>query len=319
MHFPNFNPVLIHFGPFVIRWYALAYIAGILAGWRYAHALVMQPRIWAPRLAPLNKLQIDDLVLWITLGVILGGRTGYVLFYGQDTFTRDPLEVFKVWHGGMSFHGGMTGVSVAIIGYVFTAWWFSRDRATPLDWRAALGKVFDRAVAVGDLVAPCAPFGLFFGRIANFINGELWGRKTTVPWGIIFCSDNLKAENGGICPAGLEPRHPSQLYEATLEGLVLFVVLRLATHRFQLLPRRGAVTGLFLVCYGLFRVVLETVRNPDLNMPTYSFGLTMGMMLSVPMVLAGLGLFWYARRPVQIEVDASAQAGETPTADAPAA
>jgi len=322
LHFPNFNPVLIAIGPFAIRWYALAYIAGILAGWRYAHYLITQPKIWAPRAAPLNKLQIDDLVLWITLGVILGGRMGYVLFYGQDTFTKDPWEVFKVWHGGMSFHGGMTGVIIAIIAYVFTAWFTGRDKSQPIALRSMVGQVFDKAAGVGDLVGPCVPFGLFFGRIANFINGELWGRTTHVPWGVIFCSDNLRKANGGDCPAGLEPRHPSQLYEATLEGIVLFIILRLATHRFQLLPRRGAVTGLFLVCYGLFRLMLETVRNPDLNMPSYPFGLTMGMMLSIPMLLAGAGLLWYARRPIEIEVapvDPVAPAAETPAAGTPAA
>jgi phosphatidylglycerol:prolipoprotein diacylglycerol transferase len=162
------------------------------------------------------------------------------------------------------------------------------------------------------------PFGLFFGRLANFINGELWGRETTVPWGVIFCNARLMGPDG-TCPAGLNPRHPSQLYEAGLEGIVLFIILRLATHRFHLLPRRGATAGLFLVCYGLFRVLLETVRNPDLNMPHYPFGLTMGMMLSIPMLLAGAGLLWYARRPIEIEVDPAAPVAATPVADAPAA
>ena len=141
-------------GPIAIRWYALAYIAGILAGWGYGHYLVTRPALWAPRAAPLSKLQVDDLILWITLGVILGGRCGYVLFYGGDTFTRHPLEIFKVWEGGMSFHGGMTGVAVAIIGYVFAGWLRGRDRSRPIDWRTGLAQVFDRAAGVGDLVAP---------------------------------------------------------------------------------------------------------------------------------------------------------------------
>lgn len=290
MQFPNFDPVLISIGPVAIHWYALAYIAGILAGWRYAHYLVSRPELWAPRAAPLTKAQIDDLVLWITLGVILGGRIGYVLFYGRDGFWNDPLEIFKTWHGGMSFHGGLTGVIVAVIAFA---------RVNKLDM-----------VAIGDLVAPCAPFGLFFGRLANFINGELWGRVTHVPWGVIFCSPNLMKINGGVCPAGLEPRHPSQLYEAGLEGLVLFAILRLASHRFALLRRPGAVTGLFLVSYGAFRILLETVRNPDLNMPSFPLGLTMGMMLSIPMLLGGAAFLWYALRPA----DGGAAASEPPAA-----
>ncbi len=319
MHFPNFDPVLIHLGPIAIRWYALAYIAGIMAGWGYGHYLVTRPALWAPRAAPLNKTQIDDLILWITLGVILGGRTGYVLFYGGDTFAKHPLEIFAVWNGGMSFHGGMTGVTIAIIGYVFTAWYAGRDKSRPIQWRAALGQVFDKAAGVGDLVAPCVPFGLFFGRLANFINGELWGRETHVPWGVIFCNPRLMGPDG-TCPAGMHARHPSQLYEAGLEGIVLFLILRLATHRLHLLPRRGATCGLFFVCYGLFRVLLETVRNPDLNMPTYPLGLTMGMMLSIPMLVVGAGLLWYARRPVEIEVAPAEPApSAAPAPDAPAA
>ena len=265
-------------------------------------------------------------MLWITLGVILGGRIGYVLFYGQGVFAKDPWEIVKVWHGGMSFHGGMTGVFIAISGYVVGAWYAGRDKSRPVQWRPAVGQLFDRAVGVGDLVAPCVPFGLFFGRIANFINGELWGRATTVPWGVIFCSDNLRKANDGICPAGEDiVRHPSQLYEAGLEGVILFIILRLATHRFQLLPRRGAVTGLFLVCYGLFRILLETVRNPDKGLEHLPLGLSMGMMLSVPMLIAGAALFWYARRPIEIDVAqaepsaAAAPATGAPPKDAPAA
>jgi phosphatidylglycerol:prolipoprotein diacylglycerol transferase len=310
--FPNFDPVLIHLGPFGIRWYALAYIFGIMAGWGYGHYLATRPRLWTPRTAPLTKLQIDDLMLWVTLGVIVGGRLGSVLFYGLDNYIHHPLEIFMVWTGGMSFHGGMTGVVVAIIAYVVANGYGERDKSRPVNWRAAWRPLFDRALGIGDLVAPCVPFGLFFGRLANFINGELWGRTTHVPWGIVFCNQHIQDAFGG-CPAGHEPRHPSQLYEAGLEGIVLFLILRLATHRFHLLPRRGAVTGLFALCYGLFRIMLETVRNPDLNMPNYPFGLTMGMMLSTPMVLAGLALLWYARRPL----DGDAEAEAAP--DAPAA
>ncbi len=196
-----------------------------------------------------TPLQIDDLILWVTMGVILGGRIGYMLFYmmpladARAALAADPLEIIRVWHGGMSFHGGAIGVSIAVL-------LFSRAQKIPL-------------LGLADIVAACAPIGLMFGRIANFINGELWGRVTTVPWGVVFCSPHIATDASGACVAGYAPRHPSQLYEATLEGLVLFLILRLATHRFGWLQRRGAVTGLFLVCYGAFRISLENVRMPD--------------------------------------------------------
>ena len=268
MPFPHFNPVLLQIGPLAIRWYALAYIAGILLGWRYGLRLLAATGLWSPRPPPATAVQLDDLILWITLGVIVGGRTGYVLFYGQGQFAGDWLEVFRLWHGGMSFHGGFLGVSLALI-------LFSMANRLSL-------------LSLADLVAPCAPIGLFFGRIANFINGELWGRPTTLPWGIIFPS---APDQPPIA------RHPSQLYEAGLEGLVLFLVLRWATHSARWLPRQGAVTGVFLLGYGLARIALENVRNPDLNMPNFPFGLTMGMMLSAPMVIAGLWLILRARAP----------------------
>ena len=270
MPFPNFDPVLVHLGPFAIRWYALAYVAGILLGWRYCVALVKNERLWGGQTPTLNPLQIDDLVLWITLGVILGGRLGYILFYSTSLIWTDPVEILKVWHGGMSFHGGLIGVTIALIGFAL------KNGIAPF--------------RLSDLVAPCVPIGLFFGRIANFINGELWGRPTTVPWGIIFPN------------AGPEPRHPSQLYEATLEGLVLFIILRIATHRLKWLQRKGALTGLFLLCYALSRIALENVREPDRFMPHFPLGLTMGMMLSIPMALFGLWLLWRGlREPPQAE------------------
>lgn len=264
MPFPNFDPVLVHLGPFAIRWYALAYVVGILLGWRYAVMLVKNQKLWGGQTPTLTPLQIDDLVLWITLGVILGGRLGYVLFYSTSLIWTDPVEILKVWHGGMSFHGGLIGVTVALIGFAL------KNGIAPF--------------RLSDLVAPAVPIGLFFGRIANFINGELWGRPTDAPWGIIFPN------------AGPEPRHPSQLYEATLEGLVLFIILRIATHRLKWLQRKGAVTGLFLVCYALSRISLENVREPDRFMPHFPLGLTMGMMLSIPMALFGLWLLWRGLR-----------------------
>jgi phosphatidylglycerol:prolipoprotein diacylglycerol transferase len=263
--FPNIDPVLIHIGPLAIRWYALAYVAGILLGWRYAVHLARNAKLWRGCAPTANEKQIDDLVLWVTLGVIVGGRLGYVLFYKPALFATDPVEIVRTWNGGMSFHGGLIGVSLALVGF-------------------ALVNRID-LLRLADLTAPAVPIGLFFGRIANFINGELWGRPTSAPWGVVFPN------------AGPEPRHPSQLYEAGLEGLALFLILRWATHGSRLLPRRGAVTGLFLVFYGLFRIVLETVREPDRDMPDFPLGLTMGIMLSVPMALAGVALILSSRRP----------------------
>jgi phosphatidylglycerol:prolipoprotein diacylglycerol transferase len=280
--FPEFDPVILHLGPLAIRWYALAYVAGILLGWRYAVALVRNLKLWGAAQPPATTIQVDDLVLWVTLGVILGGRLGYVLFYDTSIIWTDPVQILKVWQGGMSFHGGLIGVITAIAGF------------------ALANKI--RPLQLGDLVAPVVPMGLFFGRIANFINGELWGRVTDVPWGMVFCNRTIEAMNGGDCPAGLAPRHPSQLYEAVLEGLVLFAVLRLATHRLKWLQREGALTGLFLVGYSLCRIVLENVRQPDAQMPHFPLGLTMGMMLSTPMMLVGAVLLWRAlRRPLPAE------------------
>jgi len=263
--FPHFDPVLIHIGPLAIRWYALAYIAGILLGWWYCARLVKRTDLWAPAAPPISARQIDDLVLWITVGVIVGGRAGSVLFYGGDTYAKNPLDVFAIWKGGMSFHGGFLGVTIALVIY------------------SLVNKI--DMLRLADLVAPCVPFGLFFGRIANFINGELWGRPTTLPWGIIFPN-----------APGDQPRHPSQLYEAALEGLLLFLILRLATHRLRWLRRQGAVTGLFVMVYGLFRILLENVRQPDQGLDNFPLGLTMGMILSTPMVIVGAWLIWRALR-----------------------
>jgi phosphatidylglycerol---prolipoprotein diacylglyceryl transferase len=271
--FPHFNPVALQIGPVAIRWYALAYVAGILLGWRYAVALVKNLRIWRGTAPTADEKQVDDYVLWVAIGVVGGGRLGSILFYDTSVIWTDPLEILKPWHGGMSFHGGLIGVTIAILLFA----------------RANRMNVFRLA----DLTAPCVPIGLFFGRIANFINGELWGRPTTLPWGMIFPR------------AGPEPRHPSQLYEASLEGIALFLLLRWATHGRKLLPRQGMVTGLFLVGYGLSRIVLENVREPDRDMPHFPFGLTMGMMLSVPMVLAGLAIIAWAMRPAALAAGAA--------------
>ena len=285
MIFPEFDPVLIQLGPLPIRWYALAYVAGIVLGWVYAARILKTERIWSPGRPPLTTPQLDDLVLWITLGIILGGRLGYVLFYkpailGQ-IFTGDSLgerlELFQLWTGGMSFHGGFLGVVLAIV-------LFGRRSKANL-------------LSIGDAIAPVVPLGLFFGRIANFINGELLGRPTDGPTGMIFCNDRIAQAYGGACPPELlVPRHPSTLYEAGLEGVLLFIVLWLAVWKWKLLTKPGYVTGLFLVGYGISRALVETVREPDSHMPEALQGvITMGMLLSIPMILVGTWLIWRAR------------------------
>jgi phosphatidylglycerol:prolipoprotein diacylglycerol transferase len=257
---PGFDIGSMHLGPFPLRWYALAYIAGLILGWRYMVSIVKDERLWTTGQKRPTPLACDDFLFWATLGVIFGGRLGYILFYNTQILWTNPLEVFQIWNGGMSFHGGLIGVTLAVI-------FFARQQKVPL-W------------TMGDLVAAVTPIGLFFGRIANFINAELWGRPTDLPWGMIFpTADGL-------------PRHPSQLYEAALEGLVLFSVLRLATHVRLTLKRPGLTAGIFLFCYGLFRAALENVREPDIQMPHFPLGLTMGMILSLPMLAIGAYLVW---------------------------
>lgn len=270
LSYPSIDPVLVHFGPFAIRWYALAYIAGLVLGWRYMIGMVTAPRLWASGAAggpPASPAQLDDLLIWITLGVVLGGRSGYILFYGlvysPEYYLDNPLHIFAVWEGGMSFHGGCLGVVVAVILFC---------RAKALD-------VF----GVGDLLAAATPLGLFFGRIANFINGELFGRPSHMPWAMIF-------PNGGP-----EPRHPSQLYEASLEGLALFMVLRYLTHHTKALSRPGLTAGVFLAGYGIARTFCEFFRSPE--NPIGETGLTMGMLLSLPLWLAAAWLIRRAYRP----------------------
>jgi phosphatidylglycerol:prolipoprotein diacylglycerol transferase len=257
--FPKINPVLISFGPLAVRWYALAYIVGILAGWFYARAIITSQKLWRGP-APLTVLDFDDFVIWITLGIILGGRTGYVLFYNLPHFAAHPLQIFELWNGGMSFHGGVAGCFVAI-------YLFARRRGIPV-------------LSLGDIVTAVAPIGLFLGRIANFINGELWGRPTDVPWAMIF-------PNGGPLP-----RHPSQLYEATAEGIVLFIVLGLMV-RAGALKRPGLVSGSFLLGYGVARVTCELFREPDVQLGFLWQGLTMGMILCIPLILAGVAMLTY--------------------------
>jgi phosphatidylglycerol:prolipoprotein diacylglycerol transferase len=264
--FPPIGPTLVEFGPFAIRWYALSYIAAIFFGWWYAKRLVASRRIWGPAGAPMQPVAIDDFVIWATVGIIAGGRLGYVLVYDLWEYVSNPLEILALWHGGMSFHGGFLGTILAMV-------LFARARKIPV-W------------SLIDVIAASVPPGIVFVRLANFVNGELFGRPADVPWAMVF-------PNGGP-----EPRHPSQLYEALLEGVVLFIVLRLLTHRFGKLRQPGVVSGVFATGYGLARIVSEFFREPDVQMGYYAGGLTMGMILSIPMVLFGIGLtVWALRRP----------------------
>jgi phosphatidylglycerol:prolipoprotein diacylglycerol transferase len=272
--FPNFDPVLFPIGPLAIRWYALAYIVGILGGWVYARALIRSERLWSGQ-APLTVIDFDDFILWVTLGIIMGGRLGYVLFYNPAYFFANPLEILQLWKGGMSFHGGFVGCVLAVIV-------FARRRGIPI-------------LSLGDIVCAVAPIGLFLGRLANFVNAELWGRTTDVAWGVVFCNARILAANKGICPAGPLPRHPSQLYEAALEGIVLFIVLAVIM-RLGALKRPGTVLGSFCLGYGLARIFCEFFREPDVQLGFLWGPLTMGMLLSVPLVIVGVVLIVAAQR-----------------------
>ena len=258
--FPAIDPVLISIGPFAVRWYALAYIFGILLGWLYARALIRAERLWGGP-APMTVADFDDFVLWVTLGIILGGRIGYVLFYNPAHFAAHPLEMLQLWQGGMSFHGGFLGCVAAVMLFA---------------WRRGI-----RILSLGDVVCAVAPIGLLLGRLANFINGELWGRAADVPWAMVF--------PGG----GPLPRHPSQLYEAALEGAVLFAVLALLI-RAGALKRPGLILGAFALGYGIARTICEFFREPDAQLGFLWGGMTMGMLLSVPLMLAGVALIWNA-------------------------
>ena len=256
--FPAIDPVAIEIGPLAIRWYALAYIIGIVLGWWLARRLAALP----PQAA--TREQLDDAVTWITLGVIIGGRLGYVLAYRPGYYLTAPWEALYVWQGGMAFHGGILGVVVA------TLWFCRRQR---LD-----------ALLLGDRIAAVAPIGLFFGRIANFVNGELWGRVTDVPWAMVFPH------------AGPEPRHPSQLYQAFMEGICLFVVMQALVRFPAVRARPGILCGVFLMGYGTARIIGEFFRQPDAHLGFLVAGVTMGQLLSLPMLAIGAWLVLRARR-----------------------
>ena len=288
--YPSIDPVIftIPVLDLPIRWYSMAYIAGIALGWFYAAKLLTKTALWPDRAGPpIDKTKLDDVVFWVAMGVIAGGRLGYVLFYEPDLLWQ-PWEqlgasmapgivktligwvpippALMLWRGGMSFHGGLIGVAFA--GYFY----------------ARRYKV--NALSLGDMFACAAPIGLLFGRIANFINAELYGRPWDGPWAMVFPTDPMQVV-----------RHPSQLYEAALEGVVLFVVIAVAVHVFKLLKRPGATIGLFLAGYALSRIFVENFRQPDDidTLPQFPFGLTMGMVLSLPMLALGLWLIWRTR------------------------
>lgn len=262
--FPVFDPVAIAIGPIAIRWYALAYIGGIVLGWLYARKIIRSEKLWGGN-PPFTVTDFDDFILWVTLGIILGGRTGYVLFYNFSFFTQHPAEILKLWTGGMSFHGGFMGCVIAVLLF---------------GWKRKIS-----VLSLGDVTCAVGPTGLLLGRLANFINSELWGRPAdaSVPWRMVF-------PNGGPLP-----RHPSQLYEAGLEGVVLFIILALLI-RGGALKRPGLIIGAFASLYGVARIISEFFREPDPQLGFLWGGLTMGMILSVPMIVAGLAFIVAAWR-----------------------
>lgn len=263
--FPAIDPVAIAIGPIAIRWYGLAYVAGIMLGWFVARRMLANTALWPNGTPPCTAAHLDDFLVWVALGIVLGGRIGYILFYDLEAVLAEPVRAVQIWNGGMSFHGGFLGATTAMI-------LFSRRHAIPL-W------------SLFDIVASVAPIGIFFGRLANFINGELWGRITDVSWAMVFPT------------GGPMPRHPSQLYEAALEGLLLFIVLQILARAFKALRRPGTVTGAFVALYALARIAVEFFREPDVQIG-YLAGnwLTMGMVLSLPMLVAGLWAILRARR-----------------------
>ncbi len=259
--FPHIDPVAVAIGPLAIRWYALAYVAALVLAWRYLLWIAKKPG------AAMTARDVDDFLVWATLAIILGGRLGYVLFYKPGFYLDHPGQILQLWQGGMSFHGGLTGMLLAMV-------LFCRQRKISL-------------LGFSDMIAVATPPGLFFGRIANFINGELFGRPSDAPWAMVF-------------PAGGPfPRHPSQLYEALLEGLVLAIVMLVLRHGTRAHEKPGLLTGVFLMGYALARIIAEFFREPDAHLGFIAAGVTMGQILSLPLLALGLGLVWWStqRKP----------------------
>lgn len=269
MPFPNIDPIAFAIGPVVVRWYALAYLIGVLGGAAYATTLLRRHGLWKDNRPPFEPSAIWDFAFWAVVGIIIGGRIGYVLFYNLGYYVSNPGQIIALWDGGMSFHGGLVGIMLAMALFV----------------RAKGGNI----LAGMDLLGAIGTIGLFLGRVANFINAELYGAPTTLPWGVVFPTD----------PEQL-PRHPSQLYEALLEGVLLFIVIRIATNHLGALKKPGLVAGIFGIGYALSRIFVEFFRLPDAQLG-YLYGgwLTMGMVLSLPILVAGIGLVVYAMRPAR--------------------
>ena len=286
LNYPEIDPVIFSFYigtiQFALRWYALSYIAGILVAWKLMQILCKKYSLWSKNKPPLNPQAVDDLMTYLIVGIILGGRLGYVCFYQPNFFFQNPFEILKIWNGGMSFHGGFLGV---VLGTVIYA------KKNKID-----------LMHLGDLIAIASPPGLFFGRIANFINGELWGKATTSPWGMVFPANNAK-----VCPenwVGACTRHPSQLYEAALEGFALWIVLLTFVFIFKSLKRRSEIFCIFLIGYGVSRAIIELYREPDAQFITTSnpngyiifitesLGFSMGQILCLPMIIVGITLLF---------------------------
>lgn len=279
---PHMDLGPIALGPFPIRWYALAYIFGLLVGWWYASRLASKPKLWGlpdGAKTPVTKADIDDFAFWAMIGILIGGRIGYILFYTlpfePEKLGQDPLFILKMWEGGMSFHGGLIGATLAVL---YTAW----SRKLPL-------------LSLGDVACAAAPIGLCFGRLANFINGELFGRETTVPWAMKFPTYDWSIREW-VYTGDEKLVHPSQLYEAGLEGVALFLVLMVAIWRFHALKKPGFVSGVFLIGYAAARTFIENFRKPDSFVEGLPSFLTMGMLLSAPMVILGVWLILRANR-----------------------
>lgn len=255
--FPEIDPVIFSIGPFDVRWYGLAYVAGILLGWAYARELQKRSHLWPNNQQAMKMIDLDDFVLWAAIGIVAGGRIGYILFYDFASILENPARIIEVWNGGMSFHGGVLGTVVAMMLFAYLR-------------KFSVWSLFD-------IVCAAAPVGIFFGRIANFINGELWGRLSAAPWAFVF------PEGGPF------PRHPSQLYEALLEGIVLFLILMVLCLVFKKLKQPGFIAGAFIFGYGCARIFVEFFREPDAHIG-FLFGgwFTMGMLLSIPLLAIGV-------------------------------
>lgn len=269
MPFPEIDPIAFSLGPIAVHWYGLAYVAGILCGWLYARRMVANDALWPHNKSPITATHLDDFLVWVAIGIVLGGRIGYILFYDFAAIVENPIRAIEIWNGGMSFHGGFLGATLAMV-------MFARRNGIPV-------------LSMFDIVAAVVPFGLFFGRLANFINSELWGRLSDVPWAVVFPT------------GGPFSRHPSQLYEAALEGVLLLAVLAALVFGLKAFKKPGFISGAFVCGYGLSRIFVEFFREPDAQLGYLAFNwVTMGMLLSLPMVALGLWFMLRARSSAHV-------------------